>query len=98
MVSRPKKCRCVNFNPRTLYFKPRGMPLTDLDEICLSLDEAEALRLADYEGKYHEEAAREMAVSRATFDRIVKEARRKVASALVEAKALKIGTDKGTTE
>jgi uncharacterized protein len=92
-VSRPKKCRCVSFNPQTLYFKPRGIPLLDLEEVSLNLDEVEALRLADHEGRYHEEAAREMGVSRATFGRIVNEARRKVAGALIEGKALKIETN-----
>ncbi len=56
----------------------------------MSLDEVEAIRLADYEGRYHEEAARKMKISRATFGRIVKEARRKVAEALTRGKALKI--------
>jgi predicted DNA-binding protein (UPF0251 family) len=69
-----------------------------LEEVCLSLDEVEALRLADHEGRYHEEAAREMKVSRATFGRIVNEARRKVARALIQGKALKIETNKGDKE
>jgi predicted DNA-binding protein (UPF0251 family) len=94
-VSRPKKCRCVNFNPQALYFKPRGIPLVDLEEVSLTLDEVEALRLADYESRYHEEAARAMNVSRATFGRIVNEARRKVAGALIEGKALRIETSGG---
>ena len=59
----------------------------------MDLDEVEAIRLADYEGRYHEEAAREMKVSRATFGRIVNEARRKVAEALIGGKALKIETN-----
>jgi uncharacterized protein len=64
--------------------------LVQLEEVCLGLDEVEAIRLADYEGKYHEEAARVMKVSRPTFGRIVKVARRKVAEALLKGKALKI--------
>ena len=64
----------------------------ELEEVCLSLDEVEALRLCDYEGKYHERAALEMGISRATFGRIVNEARRKVAEALIRGKALKIET------
>jgi uncharacterized protein len=56
----------------------------------LMLDELEALRLADYEGQYHQDAAREMKVSRATFGRILNNARHKVAEALTQGKALKI--------
>lgn len=61
-----------------------------LDEVELTLDELEAIRLADYQGLYHEEAAGRMNISRPTFGRILEEARRKVATALMEGKALKI--------
>jgi predicted DNA-binding protein (UPF0251 family) len=64
--------------------------MTHLEEVFLGIDELEAIRLADYEGRYHEEAASEMKISRATFGRIVREARRKVAEALVMGRALKI--------
>ena len=92
-MSRPKKCRCINCHPDASYFKPKGIPLVQLEEVSLDLDELEAIRLADYEGRYHEQAAREMKVSRATFGRIVNEARRKVAEALIGGKALKIETN-----
>lgn len=68
-----------------------------LEEISLSLDELEAIRLADYEGRYHEEAATEMKVSRATFGRILNKAHGKIAEAIVYGKALRIeiNTDQG---
>lgn len=91
-MSRPKKDRCVRCQPNALYFKPRGIPLIDLEEVDLSLDELEAIRLADYEGLYHEQAAERMNISRSTFGRILGEARRKVAEAVVDGKALKIET------
>jgi predicted DNA-binding protein (UPF0251 family) len=65
--------------------------MTELEEVALSVDEFEALRLADLEGLYQDGAAGRMGVSRATFGRIVEAARRKVAEALVHGKALKIG-------
>jgi predicted DNA-binding protein (UPF0251 family)/DNA-directed RNA polymerase subunit RPC12/RpoP len=80
----------VSFKPECFYFKPRGVPLKSLQEIVVGLDELEALRLADYEGMYQEEAAVRMDVSRQTFARVVQSARRKVAEALVEGKALKL--------
>jgi len=64
-----------------------------LEEISLSLDELEAIRLADYEGRYHEEAATEMKVSRATFGRILNKAHGKIAEAIVYGKALRIETN-----
>ena len=93
-MSRPKKCRCINCTPNTSYFKPKGIPIFKLEEVSLSLDELEAIRLADYEGLYHEEAAEKMTVSRATFGRILNEARHKVAEAIVDGKALRIETNK----
>ena len=76
-----------------MYFKPKGIPLVQLDEVVLNLDELEAIRLADYEGMYHEQAAEKMNISRPTFGRILSEARRKVAEVIVEGKALNIKKD-----
>jgi len=66
--------------------------LIHLEEVGLSLDELEAIRLADYEGLYHEQAAEKMKISRPTFGRILGEARLKLAETLVEGKALRIET------
>jgi len=84
--------------PDNNYFKPRGVPTVDLEEVVLSLDEFEAVRLADYEQLYQEEAAVKMNISRQTFGRIINEARRKIADILVNAKALKIEGGKITTD
>jgi predicted DNA-binding protein (UPF0251 family) len=89
-MSRPPGCRRVSLDLRCTYFKPRGVPLSDLDELTVGLDELEALRLADLEGLYQEKAAAKMRVSRATFARIVESARRKVAEALIQGKALRL--------
>ncbi len=61
-----------------------------LEETVLDMDELEAVRLADHEGLYHEDAAQKMEVSRATFGRILNSARRKLADAVINGKALKI--------
>jgi len=89
-MSRPVKCRHVQFHPDAVYFKPRAVPLCDLEELALTYDELEALRLADLEGLYQEEAAASMRISRQTFGNIVKSARRKAADALVNGKAIRI--------
>jgi uncharacterized protein len=80
----------VKCKPDSSYFKPRGIPLVNLEEISISMDELEALRLADYEELYHEEAAVKMKISRQTFGRILNGAHRKVAECLLKGKALKI--------
>lgn len=91
-MPRPKKYRCIKCKPDATYFKPRGIPLTELEEISITMDELEAMRLADYEELYHEDAAKKMKISRQTFGRILQEAHRKVAECLLKGKALKIET------
>lgn len=89
-MARPRHCRRVGCLPENKYFKPRGIPLSTLEEITLTIDEFEAIRLADLEALYQEQAAREMKVSRQTFGRIIGSAHKKVGEALVKGKALKI--------
>ncbi|HOW27239.1 MAG TPA: DUF134 domain-containing protein [Elusimicrobiota bacterium] len=87
---RPKKCRRVCCRLNATYYKPNGIPLDELDEIVLEIDELEAVRLADWETLYQEDAARRMRISRQTFGRIVESARRKIAGAILKGNALKI--------
>jgi predicted DNA-binding protein (UPF0251 family) len=89
-MPRPLKCRRVRSRPCSDYFKPRGVPLYELEEVVLALDELEAVRLADLDGLYQEEAARMMNVSRQTFGNIVESARKKLADAIFNGKALRI--------
>lgn len=89
-MARPKKNRIVAGDPEVSYFKPRGIPLRRLEEVQLSVDEMEALRLADLENLSQEDAGQKMGVSRATFGRIVQRARHLVAEALVVGKAIRV--------
>ena len=87
---RPRKNRRVGFNPEISYFKPRGIPLMQLEEVRLAVDEREAIRLSDLLDMSHEEAGRHMGVSRATFGRIIQRARKTVADALINGKAINV--------
>jgi uncharacterized protein len=89
-MARPNKNRIVGFNPDVDYFKPRGIPLRDLKEVNLTVDECEAVRLADLLGMSHEAAGLEMGVSRATFGRIIAQARKTISDALINGKAIRI--------
>ena len=89
-MPRPKCCRIVGGLPTTEYYKPRGIPLVNLKEVILTVDEYEALKLADYEQLYQEQAAEKMHVSRQTFGRIILSAHYKIAEVLIQGKALKI--------
>jgi len=76
--------------PEVTYFKPAGIPLRDLEEMRMSVEEAEALRLKDLEGLEQEQAAGKMNVSRPTFQRVLASARLKIADALLNGKAIRI--------
>jgi len=87
---RPRMRRFVDAEPGADYFKPRGIPLAELEEVQLSVEETEALRLEFLEKLDKEDAAKKMGVSRTTFWRVLSEAGEKVADALVNGKAMRI--------
>jgi len=72
------------------YFKPAGIPLRALEEVCLSIEEAEAIRLKELEGLEQEQGAERMNISRPTFQRILASGRQKMADALLNGKAIRI--------
>jgi predicted DNA-binding protein (UPF0251 family) len=87
-MPRPHKCRNVAGNFAVSAFKPAGVPGRGLAVVELRLDELEAIRLADLEGLYQEQAAEKMSISRATFGRVLDSAHQKVADALLNGKML----------
>ncbi len=90
MVGRPPKKRRVNFEPKAVYFKPRAVPLSNIREVELKMDEMEAIRLCDLKNISQNEAAKKMKISQSTLQRILDRARKKIAEGLVMGKALKI--------
>ena len=89
-MAKPKKDRRVQYPPSVVYFKPQGIPMVQLEQETLTVDEYEAIRLVDRDGLDQEQAARRMGISRATCARIVESAHKKVAEALTEGKAIRI--------
>jgi len=89
-MPRPTKCRKVAYSPETRFFKPAGIPVSELEVIILTLDELEAVRLADFLNLYQEEAAQKMNISRQTFGNIISSARNKIADSLINGKAIHI--------
>lgn len=90
-VPRPKNSRSIHEPPLFTEFKPVGVAAKSLLQNSLSLDEYEAVRLADLLELSHEEAAGEMEISRSTFSRLVAVARAKITDTLVNGKMLTIG-------
>lgn len=88
-MPRPPKRRRIKNIPHIRFFKPAGIPGRKLEEVLLSLEEVEALRLKDLQGLNQNESAQKMNISRPTFQRIITKAHEKVAEALLEGKALR---------
>lgn len=89
-MSRPTKARILDSAMPRRGFRPYGAIGGASDDVVLTFDEAEALRLADLEGLYQHAAANHMGVSRPTFGRIIESARRKTADALLNGKRLRV--------
>lgn len=89
-MPRPRKRRhCRRFQGDRV-FKPRSIPMSDLQVVRLGVDELEALRLCDLEGNEQESAGARMGVSRGTVQRMLKSGRAKVVRALLDSSALVI--------
>lgn len=90
---RPRRRRRIFCNPNVTYFKPQGIPLRDLEEIEIALDEFEAVRLKDLEGIEQAKCAEKMNISQPTFHRLVISARKKISDAIINGKAIKINKE-----
>lgn len=89
-MPRPRIPRCIRFKPDVYYFKPRGIPLRQLEEVLLLPDELEALKLHDLDGLEQIEAAGKMKISQPTFARTLNSAYKKVAEGIISGKAIRI--------
>ena len=87
---KPRKKRDVLYPPNVQYFKPQGIPMNNLDTVWVTVDEYEAIRLADYEKLKHKEASKKMNISRPTFTRLLESAHNKIGDAIVNGKAIRI--------
>jgi len=89
-MPRPCKNRFISGWPGSVVYKPAGIPTRTLEWLSLGLDEFEAIRLLDYQGLDQEKVAELMGISRPTVTRIYAGARKKIAEALTEGKAISI--------
>ncbi|OGC36305.1 hypothetical protein A2311_01420 [candidate division WOR-1 bacterium RIFOXYB2_FULL_48_7] len=87
---RPKKTRTICCSTNERCFKPQCLATSRLKSVQITLDEFEAVRLADLLGLQQVEAAKQMKVSRPTFSRILSSAHAKVADGLVNLKEILI--------
>jgi len=89
-MPRPRRCRRISNKPKITYFKPAGIPIRILKKVKITYVELEALRLKDYMKLDQQKAAEKMDISQPTFHRLVLKARKKIAKALLEGKAIRV--------
>ncbi len=89
-MPRPRRIGRIFFTPSATFFKPIGIPLSHIEEVIITKEELEAIRLIDYETKSQKNVANEMKISQPTLSRLLTSARKKIADALVKGKAIKI--------
>ena len=89
-MPRPRLCRRIQFDPNITYFKPRGVPMRELEIVELTIEETEAYRLRHINNLEQKEAAKRMHTSQSTYQRILYSAYKKIADALINGKAIKI--------
>ncbi|MCD6432559.1 MAG: DUF134 domain-containing protein [Sulfurimonas sp.] len=90
MSGRRRKSRNIDADFSEICFKPCGIERTSLERVVIFEDEMEAIRLADLESMYQQECSDRMGISRTTFSRLVESARKKIADALLNKKAIRV--------
>lgn len=85
-MARPIRCRRICFEPKYDSFAPCGVE--NMEQVLLTVDEFETIRLIDYEKKTHEQCARQMGISRTTVTEMYEKARTKIADCIVNGRML----------
>lgn len=94
-MPRCRKHRCCRHLAGEIIYKPIAIPLSEIEEVVLGLDEFEAMRLADVEGLDQAEAGARMGVSRGTVQRLLASGRRKIIEAIIASAAIRINNEQG---
>lgn len=89
-MPRPRYRRNLRFRPRVYYFKPRGVPMRELQTVQLLAEEVEALKLYHIDQLDQTSAAEQMHISQPTFSRTLDRAYQKVSRALIDGCAIEI--------
>ncbi len=89
-MPRFRKQRCCRVLDGDKTFKPTGIKMKELEIVDIHLDEFEAIRLCDFDGKNQIEASEIMGISRGTIQRLLQSGRKKIVDALLNNKAINI--------
>jgi len=89
-MPRPRIRRRIRFMPGVTYFKPAGITMASLNEVILTVEEYEAIRLIDFKEAEQTKAGKKMKISQPTLSRLLKSARKKISDAIINGKAIRI--------
>jgi predicted DNA-binding protein (UPF0251 family) len=87
---RPRHRRRLGFQFRDIYFKPRGIPLSELNEVNITDEELETLRLRYIENIDQEQAAKMMGISQSQYQRDLASVMEKITQAFINGYAISI--------
>ena len=87
---RHRNRRKLGFQFDEIYFKPRGIPLSQLEEAHITDEELETLRLRYIEKIDQQEAAKRMGISQSQYQRDLSVVLEKISIALIQGKAISI--------
>ncbi len=89
-MTRLKIYKKIGSVPNSLHFKPVDLKLKHFDEVVITMEEFESLRLKDLNNLKQKDAAKRMWVSQPTFNRIITSARRKLSNAIINGKSIRV--------
>ena len=89
-MSRPRKWRRVCCLPESNLYGPLNATNINRENVVMTVEEYETIRLIDLDGMTQEECAERMNVARTTVQKIYNDARFKMAELLVNGCVLKI--------
>ena len=89
-MSRPRKNRKICNPPKMKGFKPFGLPICEIENIKMTFEEYESIKLINYEMLSQDQASEQMSISRPTFTRLYNTALKSIAKAFVEGRMITI--------
>jgi predicted DNA-binding protein (UPF0251 family) len=90
---RTKTKRTIGFDYDNIYYKPQGIPLSELSEVVVNPEELETLRLRYVQNLSQQDAAKKMGISQSQYQRDLVKTLRKITNALISGDAINIPDD-----
>jgi predicted DNA-binding protein (UPF0251 family) len=93
-MTKPKTKRKIGFDYDNIYYKPQGIPLSQLKDVVVNPEELETLRLRYVENLSQHEAAEKMGISQSQYQRDLVNTLKKITNALISGDAINLPDSK----